>query len=217
MLPLRALERFARPAARPRPAAGEACELCAAPVGEAHPHVVDLERRALCCACPTCSRLFVQPGAGARFRTVPDRVRSDPGLALTDADLAALGVPVRLVFFARGGRDGRWFATFPGSAGAVEGALDPAAWAALATRTPLVAAAEPDVEALLAWGERGEPGIALLLVPVSACYALAGLVRRRWRGLDGGPEVWREVADALAALRARARPLRPSERKEPRP
>ena len=45
------------------------------------------------------------------------------------------------------------------------------------------------------------------LVPIDACYAFVGQVRLAWRGLSGGAEAQRAVADFVAGLRARSRPL----------
>ena len=91
---LHALERFARADHAPR---GPRCELCGGSLDAGHPHVADVERRAIQCACRACATLFAQPGAG-RYRTIPTRVLVDPALSLTDAQWAALGVPVRLAF-----------------------------------------------------------------------------------------------------------------------
>jgi hypothetical protein len=205
---LDALARYARRRPRPRAAAGDLCELCAAPAGEPHAHVVDLQRRVPCCACATCARLFVQGGgAGARYRTVPDRVLVDPGFAVGAAEWSALQIPVGLAFVLFSSARGRWVALYPSPGGAIESELPQGAWRDLAARSPLVAAAEPDVEALLVHGARGAASLECLLVPIDACYALVARVRRAWRGLDGGDEVRRELAASLAGLRARARPL----------
>jgi len=206
--PLRSLERFARPPRATARGGRTTCEICAAPAGEPHRHVLDLQRRALACACGACATLFVDAGAGGgRFRTVPDRVRYDPAFAPTAEEWAALGVPVRLAFLVREGVSRRWTAFLPGAAGAVEAELSPAAAEALVARTPLAPAAEPDVEALLVHGGRGAARLECLLVPVSACYELAGHIRRSWQGFDGGDAVRREIDATFQALRGRARPL----------
>jgi hypothetical protein len=206
---LRGLGRFARPAPRRRVRSGDACEICAAGIGEPHPHVVDLERRAIRCACDTCARLFVQPGAArGRFRTVPARVLHDPALTLTAAEWARLGMPVQLAFLFQSSAAKAWIAIFPGAAGATEADVAPEALAALAAKTALVACAEPDVEALLVHGARGAEQLECLLVPITACYDLVARVRRHWRGFEGGDDVRREIGAAVAALRGRARPLR---------
>jgi hypothetical protein len=200
---LAALRRYARPA--PRAPAPAACDLCAAPAGERHRHVVDLAARTLCCACATCARLFVQPGAGARFRTVPERVLFDPALALSSAEWSQLAIPVGLAFVVRSSAEGQWTALYPSPAGATVSALPLDAWEALAARHPLIAAAEPDVEALLVRGEPGTPAMECFLVPVDVAYDLVGRIRRRWRGLDGGDAVRREIAAFFDGLRERGR------------
>jgi len=206
MTALEALGRYAR---RPRPAPAEdVCELCAAPAGDQHRHVVDLERRAVCCACSTCARLFVNPGAGARYRTIPERIAVDPAFSLTQEQWAELQIPVGLAFVFFSSAAARWVALYPSPAGAMESELPLEAWRDLAAASPLVASAEPDVEALLVHGERGASTFECLLVPIDACYELVGRIRRHWRGLDGGDAVRAEIAAFFDLLRARSRPLR---------
>ena len=41
---------------------GERCEMCAEPISDEHPHVVDLESRALMCTCRGCYLLFTAVG-----------------------------------------------------------------------------------------------------------------------------------------------------------
>jgi len=193
---LRALDRFARPAV-------ERCALCGRAVLDEHPHVVDLERRALACACPTCARLLT---TGARHRAVPDRVLVDPAFQLDDAAWDALRIPVRLAFIFFHSGLGQWVALYPSPAGAAEAALPAEPFAALAARTPLCDEAQPDVEALLVYGRRGRP-LETFLAPIDACYRLVGRVRLHWRGFHGGDDAWREIEAFFTDLRARARPL----------
>ena len=47
------------------------------------------------------------------------------------------------------------------------------------------------------------------LVPIDACYELAGLMRLNWHGFDGGTEAKASIAAFLANVRQRARPFRP--------
>ena len=71
---------------QPKPRPGERCELCAELIPDEHGHVVDLESRALLCACRPCYLVFAPMGAGGtRFRAVPDRYVSFPEFALTGA------------------------------------------------------------------------------------------------------------------------------------
>jgi hypothetical protein len=206
------LRRFARPA-RPGPgqpagaAPEERCELCGEPIGGEHAHMVDLGRRSIACACRACALLFTRPGG--HYRTVPDRVRHDPSAPLTDAEWAELQIPVAIAFFFVNSVLGHVIAAYPSPAGVTECELDLAAWDRLADGHPLLHAPVPDVEAILVagGGSRESGGIETFLVPIDVCYSLAGALRREWHGFDGGAEVKRILADLLATLRRRARPL----------
>lgn len=183
-----------------------ACELCAQPVGHSHAHVVDLEQRSLLCACKACSLLFERREAG-RYRTVPRRVLVQPGLALTAARVTELGVPVQLAFvFFHSGLQ-QWSALYPSPAGPTETELATPDVEALARECALVAALEPDVEALLVYGRRGQAVLECFLAPIDDCYDLVGRVRRFWQGFDGGNEARREIEGFFEGLRKRARPL----------
>jgi hypothetical protein len=171
--------------------------------------VLDLERRAVQCACAACALLFERPGAArGRFRAVPERVLAAPGWVMPEEDWAALEIPVRLAFLLRSSAAGRWVAVYPSPAGPTESALPPDAWARVAASCPLAPLVEPDVEALLLRGGEARGGggpLSCLLAPVDRCYALVGIVRRSWRGFDGGDEVRREIEVFFAELSARAR------------
>jgi hypothetical protein len=201
------LRRFARP--RPSPAgaaAAERCELCGERLGPEHGHMVDLERRSIGCACQACALLFTRPGG--RYRTVPDRVRSDPRAPLTGAEWAELQIPVAIAFFFVNSALGHVVASYPSPAGVTECELDLAAWDRLAEGHPLLRALAPDVEAILVIGGPAVAGgIETFLVPIDTCYSLAGALRLEWHGFDGGAEVRRILADLLARLRQRARTL----------
>ncbi len=186
------------PAAPPAPSTepvAEPCELCGAAAGPEHGHVVDTENRSLRCACRPCYLLFAD-GAG-RFRAVPDRVRT--GRRLVPAEWESLGIPVGSAFFLRS--DVGVTAFYPSPAGATESLLNLDAWAALHETHPLLAAAKPEVEAILV--RDGE----CFLVPVDACYELVGLVRLYWKGFDGGQEAHEQIDEFFARIRARATEL----------
>jgi Family of unknown function (DUF5947) len=197
-----------RGAAAPDAAGAERCEMCAAEVPAGHGHLADLETSTLACACRACYLLFTQPSAGrGRYRAVPDRYVHDPAAPLTAADWAALEIPVGLAFFLTAGADGRVTGFYPSPAGATECVLDLAAWERLAAGHPLLRAAEPDVEAVLI--SQAPDGVECFVVPVDACYELAGRMRLHWRGFDGGAEARASIAEFLARVRSRARPLAP--------
>ena len=201
------LRRFARPPRRAGVAAEERCELCGERIGGGHPLMVDLQRRSLTCACQACALLFTRPGG--RYRTVPDRVRHDPSAPLTAAEWAELDIPVGIAFFFFNSALGRVIASYPSPAGVTECELDLAAWDRLAADHPLLSAADPDVEAILVvGGARGQAApVEAFLVPIDVCYSLAGTLRLEWRGFDGGAEVRQTLAELVATLRERARPV----------
>ncbi|HTZ25097.1 MAG TPA: DUF5947 family protein [Streptosporangiaceae bacterium] len=203
----------------------EKCEFCAATITAEHGHVADLDSAALMCACRACYLLFTHSGAGqtweqdpeperqrrigrARYRSIPDRYVADPGHPIFQADWDALEIPVGLAFFLRSSVTGETTAFYPSPAGATECRLDLEAWGRISAGHPLVASAEPDVEAILiSRGERGQPGIETFLVPIDACYELAGRMRLEWRGFDGGEEARASIAAFLDRVRARCADL----------
>lgn len=203
------LRRFARPSPPVDEAAPDRCELCGETLTGRHSHMVDLSRQVLACACTACAMLFDRPGG--RYRTVPDRVRHDPDAPLTAAEWADLRIPVAMAFFMASSAAGRVVATYPSAAGATECELDLAAWDRLAASHPLLRAAEPDIEAILVVaGERGNARngtVETFLVPVDACYELAGTLRMCWRGFDGGSEARQALAGFLDGIRQRSREL----------
>ena len=185
------------------------CELCGETLGAEHRHLVDLGRRSIVCACTACALLFTRDGG--RYQTVPDRVLHDPGTPLSDTEWAELRIPVAIAFFFVNSALGRVVASYPSPAGVTECELDLAAWDRLARTHPLLRAVTPDVEAILVVraqsrisdGDRDE----IFLIPVDACYSLAGALRLNWHGFDGGAEVRTIMAAFLADLRRRARTL----------
>jgi Family of unknown function (DUF5947) len=143
-----------------------------------------------------------------RYRSIPDRYRSDPGHPLTVAEWNALEIPVGLAFFLRSSASGDTTAFYPSPAGATECRLDLEAWARIAAGHPLVAAAAPDVEAILvSRGPLDQDGVEEFLVPIDACYELAGRMRLLWRGFDGGAEARQSIAEFLERVRERSRDL----------
>jgi hypothetical protein len=207
----------ASPGADARPGTApdaEKCELCATEVPAEHGHVADLESSTLVCACRACYLLFTQESAGrGRYRAVPDRYLCDPGRTLTAAQWDQLEIPVGLAFFLnsssadQGSGASGVTGFYPSPAGVTECILDLAAWEKLTQEYPLLGAAAPDVEAALIC--RTDAGVEYFLVPIDACYELAGRMRLYWRGFDGGAEARASITDFLDRVRARARAFRP--------
>jgi len=189
---------------KPRVAPGEACEMCAEPVGDGHSHVVNLDSRQILCTCRACWLLFTHQGAaGGRYRAVPDRYLHDPGFGLGEAQWEALQIPVRVAFFFNNSDLGRVVAFYPSPAGATESLLPLEAWAEVVAANPVMTDLAPDVEALLV--RRAGQGFGCFLVPIDACYELVGLVRMHWKGFDGGQEGWDAIDGFFDAVRERSR------------
>jgi hypothetical protein len=181
--------------------------MCAEAIGSEHSHVVNVEARTLLCTCRACYLLFTRPGAArGRYRAVPDRALRLSDFRLTEAQWDALQIPVRMAFLFHNSALGRTVAFYPSPAGATESLLPLDAWRELAGGNRVLETLEPDVEALLVRGSRDAgDGFECFLVPIDACYALTGVVRRRWRGFDGGEDAWRDIDAFFADLRTRCR------------
>jgi Family of unknown function (DUF5947) len=200
------------PVDAPTPTAGtepEKCEMCGAALAPTHGHIVDIEHRSLMCACRPCFLLFT-PGnaAGGRYRAVPQRYLHDPDNSLTKAEWERVGIPVGSAFFLRSEATGLT-GFYPSPAGATQCLLNLDAWTELSVRHPLLAAAEPEVEAILIRASRDDSHVApadvveCYLVPIDACYQLVGTVRRYWKGFDGG-EARERIGEFFEEIRERA-------------
>ena len=185
---------------------GERCEMCAEPISDDHPHVVDLESRALMCTCRGCYLLFTAEDAQLRYRAVPDRYLSFPDVTLDARQYDELEIPVGLAFLFNSSVLNRTVAFYPGPAGATESELPLEAWTRVVEANPQLSVLRADVEALLLRGTGRGSEFSCHLVPIDACYALVGQLRRLWRGFDGGTEAHQAMDDFFAEIAARSRP-----------
>jgi hypothetical protein len=187
---------------RPEPAL-ERCGFCSEPVPGEHRHVVEIEKRSLLCVCRACYLLFTHPGAaGGKYRAVPDRYVELPRMALSDAQWDRLQIPVGMAFLFHNSALNRTLAFYPSPAGAAESALPLETWDEIVAANALLRTLEPDVEALLV--RRTRTHQESYIVPIDACYELAGLMRRHWKGFDGGEEARLAIETFFAGLRERA-------------
>lgn len=201
--PLGALRRFAREREQARTPV-EHCELCSEVIPAAHQHLLDLSSRTVVCVCYACSVLFNNQGAGSgKYRLVPDRYLALSEFHMADEQWDELMIPVNIVYIFRSSVAGRVMAFYPSPAGATESLLSLESWETLVKSNPILNDLEPDVEALLI--NRVHETREYYIVPIDACYRLVGLIRISWRGLSGGEEARKAIAEFFADLRAKSR------------
>jgi len=192
----------------PRQRPGEACEMCGAPIAHEHSHLVNTESRQLLCSCRPCYLLFTLPGAArGKLRAVPERYLYDSAFVLTESQWEQLQIPVHVAFFFHNSALVQVVAFYPSPAGATQSTLSLEAWQDLVAANAMLADLQPDVEALLVYGGRGR-SFSSYIVPIDACYELTGRIKRRWRGFDGGAEVWASIDTFFARLREKSRDVR---------
>jgi hypothetical protein len=196
------LQRFRKP--RPRP--GEKCEMCAVPIADEHQHVVNLNGRALMCACRPCYLLFLPGGAGGgHYKAVPDRVVALPQGTLTRGEWEGLQIPVGMAFFFFSSTTNEVHGFYPGPAGATESLLPLDFWDRLKETNPVFETMESDVEAVLI-RVQGDAEPVCFIVPIDACYELVGYLRMLWKGFDGGSEARETIEEYFAGVHARSKP-----------
>jgi len=185
--PLAALKQFVR---RPQSTEHVSCELCSGELAPDHQHLLELGKRNVVCACDACAVLFSNQVA-PRFRRIPRRIRMLRDFSLEEHQWESLLIPISLAFFFHSSSAGRVLAYYPSPAGPTESLLDLEYWEQIADRNPVLKRMEPDVEALLV----NRVGITpeYYIAPIDQCYRLVGLIRKHWRGLSGGKEVWKEI------------------------
>ncbi len=184
----------------------EKCEMCAEVIGDEHPHVVDIESRGLMCTCRGCYLLFTAEQAHLRFRAVPDRYLSFPEIDIDGASWSQLEIPVGLAFLFSNSVLGSTVAFYPGPAGVTESELDLKAWSSIVDANPSLGTLRPDVEALLVHTTDHGEEFRCFLVPIDACYELAGRLRLVWRGFDGGQDAHEQIEAFFAQVAERSRP-----------
>lgn len=217
--PIGALRRFTQERKSARPPL-EHCELCSAEIPVEHRHLLNISSRTLICACQACLILFSDQGSGGgKYRLVPSRYLSLADFHMTDEQWDELMIPVNMVYIFRssGGQSQeasshtsppqqRVMAFYPSPAGAMESLLSLESWETLVSDNPVLNDLEPGVEALLI--NRVRDAREHYVVPIDACYQLVGLIRVSWRGLSGGEEVWKAIAEFFANIRAKSQVVR---------
>ena len=194
---LAALHKFAS-AARPKTVVeAERCELCSVSLPPQHRHLLETASRKVVCACDPCALRF-QNVIGGRFKLVPRDARVLPNFQISDQEWDALALPINLAFFFYSTPSAKIIAMYPSPAGATESLLPLTAWETLAAKNSDLGEMLPDVEALLV--NRVCDTRAYFIAPIDKCYELVGTIRKHWKGLSGGEDVWHEVEKFFARL-----------------
>ena len=205
-IPMGALRRFTREREQTR-ASVEHCELCSEMIAADHHHLLDLSSRIVICACQACSVLFNGQGTGGgKYRLVPSRYLALLDFQMSDEQWDEMMIPVNMVYIFQSTSTNRIMAFYPSPAGPTESLLGLENWESLISNNPVLNELEPDVEALLI--NRVKDVREYYIVPIDACYKLVGLIRIYWKGLSGGEEVWKEITEFFADIRAKSESMR---------
>jgi Family of unknown function (DUF5947) len=210
--PLQALRRFTQVREAVRPPL-EHCEFCSEPLPAEHHHVLDLSKRTVMCSCNACKLLFGHNGAGdGKYRAIPNRYLLMPDFQMSDEQWEELMIPVNMLYIFRTLKRGEEAGTehimafYPSPAGAIESLLSLENWESLVRDNAILQELEPDVEALLI-NRVGDKHMHYI-VPIDMCYHLVGLIRLSWKGLGGGEEVWKAIADFFTDLDSKTQAVR---------
>lgn len=179
-----ALKRFAQAGAS-KSVAAETCELCATPLSATHDHLLDPRARRAVCSCKACAMLFPDaPDSAQRYVRVQSPLAALLEIELSERDLHALGVPVRLAVLCPSALHDALFMLYPSAAGPVEGRAAFSAWSALAGRHIALEAVRLDRDAVIVdlRAERSH----LLHVSLDLAYELLGTLQTpdRMRAFD---------------------------------
>jgi hypothetical protein len=164
-----------------------------------HRHLLQLEERQILCSCESC---FALRAGDPELRPTGRRILPLDDFRLPDELWAEFRIPIGLAFLFVSSVAGGVTAFYPSPAGATESELDLGAWQELVAANRVLATLEPDIEAVIV-NRLAEPP-QFVIAPIDRCYALVGLVKLRWEGINGGSNLREAIAGFLDALREEA-------------
>jgi hypothetical protein len=156
----------------------EQCELCAAPLAEAHDHLLELSARRLACACTACAVLFadeLEAPLAQRYVRLKRQAAQLPLGAITDPDLIGLGIPVRLVILCPSGLHDALYMLYPSASGPIEASAPHELWRELVGRRAELAAVRDDRDALIVDLRTAAP--AIVHASLDVAHELLGSLR----------------------------------------
>jgi hypothetical protein len=102
----------------------ESCDFCGAALEPEHSHLLELSGQRILCACPACAILTAHRAERGKFAAIPRDVVDLRDFAITDAEWAALRLPIDLAFFVHSSTVARIVAFYPSPAGCTESLLN---------------------------------------------------------------------------------------------
>jgi hypothetical protein len=171
-------------ATAPTPAPGEHCDLCRGGIPDDHRHLLNLHERQIVCVCESCWAIH---SGDADLRPVGQRTVWLEAFTLPDEVWADFRIPIGLAFFMFSSVTECVVALYPSPAGATESELHFESWSRLVALNPVLERLQADGEGLIVNRMSDPPSYAI--APIDRCYMLVGLIKSKWQGISGGPEV----------------------------
>jgi hypothetical protein len=172
------------------------CELCPISLAEDHRHLLNLVERRIICVCETC---WSMRSGDAEYRPTGGRTVWLDDFVLDDETWSSFQIPIGLAFMMRSGLTDDMVTMYPSPAGVTESELDTLAWTRMTADNPILDRLEPDAEALIISRLGANPQYAI--APLDQCYKLVGMIKSRWSGISGGPELTATVDEFFEGLR----------------
>ena len=166
------------------------CDVCGIVVEFEHTTLAHPASRRLICCCQTCATHLTGGGSG-KYRRVPDRAEMLPDFRMSDAQWAALCLPINLAFMYYSTPDRAVLAVYPDASGPIESGLPKSGWEDLSAANPILREFQPDVEALVI--NRVGDTRRYFRAPIDECFKLTSFMRDHWNGATGGVDLWRKV------------------------